>query len=190
MISWSRGFNFFGTYRTASKQHLIVTISQHHSMGIPGVSAVKNPPAMQKTQETKLWSLGQEDPLEEEMATHSSIFAWGIPWTEEPGGLQSTESQRFRHDWATDHTHTRNTRTGTTAFCNWDTPETSTANSHGRYNAQDRTVCSMRFDQIGCQWKRQPSHQLKGLMNKLSFIYLPSNSKVNSSRTAPTLNLK
>ena len=120
-----------------TEQHLnfIVTISQHHSMGIPGVSAVKNPSAMQKTQETKLWSLGQEDPLEEEMATHSSIFAWGIPWTEEPGGLQSIESQRFRHDWATDHTHTSNTRTGTTAFCNWDTPATSTANSHGRYNA-------------------------------------------------------
>ena len=43
-------------------------------------------------------SLGQEDPLEEEMATHSSILAWIIPWTEEPGGLQSTGSQRVRHD--------------------------------------------------------------------------------------------
>ena len=43
-------------------------------------------------------SLGLEDPLEEEMATHSSILAWRIPWTEEPGGLQSTGSQRVRHD--------------------------------------------------------------------------------------------
>ena len=43
-------------------------------------------------------SLGQEDPLEKEMATYSSILAWKIPWTEEPGGLQSTESQRVRHD--------------------------------------------------------------------------------------------
>ena len=43
-------------------------------------------------------SLGWEDPLEKEMATHSSILAWRIPWTEEPGGLQSTGSQRVRHD--------------------------------------------------------------------------------------------
>ena len=43
-------------------------------------------------------SLGQEDPLEEGIATHSSILAWRIPWTEEPGGLQSTESQRVGHD--------------------------------------------------------------------------------------------
>ena len=43
--------------------------------------------------ETWVQSLGQEDPLEKEMATHSSILAWRIPWTEEPGGLQSTESQ-------------------------------------------------------------------------------------------------
>ena len=43
---------------------------------------------MQETQEMQVWSLNQEDPLEEEMATHSSILAWKIPWTEEPGGLQ------------------------------------------------------------------------------------------------------
>ena len=47
-----------------------------------------------------VWSLGWEDPLEEEMATHSSIFAWTIPWTEEPGGLQSIGLQRVRHDWS------------------------------------------------------------------------------------------
>ena len=52
-------------------------------------------------QETWVWSLGQEDALEKEMATHSSILAWRIPWTEEPGGLQSTGSQRVGHDWAT-----------------------------------------------------------------------------------------
>ena len=50
---------------------------------------VKNPPAMQETQETRVQSPGLEDPLEEEMAAHSSILAWRIPWTEEPGGLQS-----------------------------------------------------------------------------------------------------
>ena len=53
----------------------------------PRGSGVKNPPAMQELQEIKVQSLGQEDPLEEAMATHSSILAWRIPWTEEPGGL-------------------------------------------------------------------------------------------------------
>ena len=49
-------------------------------------------------QETQVGSLGWEDPLEKEVATHSSIFAWKIPWTEEPGGLQSTGWQRVGHD--------------------------------------------------------------------------------------------
>ena len=53
---------------------------------------------MQETQETQVRSLGQEDPLEEDMATHSSILAWRIPWTEEPGRLQSMGLQRVRHD--------------------------------------------------------------------------------------------
>ena len=56
---------------------------------------VKNLPAMQEIQ---VRFLGQEDPLEKGMATHSSILAWRILWTEEPGGLQSTGSQRGRHD--------------------------------------------------------------------------------------------
>ena len=56
---------------------------------------VKNLPAMQ---ETWVRSLGQEDLLEKEMATHSSILTWRIPWTEEPGGLESMESQRVGHD--------------------------------------------------------------------------------------------
>ena len=55
---------------------------------------VKHLPAVQ---ETRVPSLGQEDPLEKEMATHSSILAWKIPWMEEPGGLQSMESQRVGH---------------------------------------------------------------------------------------------
>ena len=59
------------------------------------LKTVKNRPA---NQETRVPSLGQEDPLEEGMATHSSILAWRIPWTEEPGGLQSMESQRVGHD--------------------------------------------------------------------------------------------
>ena len=61
-------------------------------------SAVKNPPAMQ---EVCVRSLGQEDLLEKEMATHSSILAWEIPWTEEAGGLQSMGSPKVRHDLVT-----------------------------------------------------------------------------------------
>ena len=56
---------------------------------------VKNPPAMQ---ETWVQSLGEEGPLEKEMTSHSNILAWRIPWTEEPGGLPSMESQRLRHN--------------------------------------------------------------------------------------------
>ena len=61
---------------------------------------VKNPSAMQEMQETWLWSLDQEDPLEEGMATHSSILAWRISWTKDPGVLQSIELQRLGHNWS------------------------------------------------------------------------------------------
>ena len=61
-------------------------------------SVVNNLPAMQKLKETQVRSLGQEDPLEKCMATHSSILAWRIPRTEEPVGLQSMGSQRVGHD--------------------------------------------------------------------------------------------
>ena len=59
---------------------------------------VKSLPAMQ---ETRVRYLGQEDPPEKEMATHSSVPAWKIPWAEEPGGLQFMQLQRVGHDWAT-----------------------------------------------------------------------------------------
>ena len=65
----------------------------------PGGSAVKNPPAMQDLWEMRVWSLGQEDPLEQGMATCSSILAWRIPWREEPGGLQSIGLRRVGHNW-------------------------------------------------------------------------------------------
>ena len=58
-------------------------------------------------QETWVQLLGQEDPMEKEMTTHSSILAWKIPWTEEPGGLQSMGSQRVRHNWMNEHTCTQ-----------------------------------------------------------------------------------
>ena len=63
-------------------------------MGVPGGLVVKNP----EMSETRVQSLGQEDPLEESMANHSRILAWRIPWTEEPGELQSMGSKRVGHD--------------------------------------------------------------------------------------------
>ena len=66
------------------------------NMGLPGVSISK-----ESIWETWIWSMSQEDPLEKEMAIHSLILAWEIPWTEEPGRLQSMGSQRVRHDWVT-----------------------------------------------------------------------------------------
>ena len=71
------------------------------SLGFQGGSAVKNLPAMQETHEMQVQSLGWEDPLEKKMATHSSILAWRIPWTEEPGGPQSTALQRVTQSCAT-----------------------------------------------------------------------------------------
>ena len=61
---------------------------------------VKNPLAMQETQELRVRFLGQEDPWEKGMVTYSSILVWEIPWIEEPGGLQSVGSQRVGHDLA------------------------------------------------------------------------------------------
>ena len=64
-------------------------------LGFPSGSMVKNMPAMQEMQ---VRFLGQEDPLEEDMATHSGILAWRVPWTEQPGGLRSIGLQRVKHD--------------------------------------------------------------------------------------------
>ena len=61
---------------------------------------VKNPLAVQETQEMQVCFLGREDPLKEGIKTHSSILVWEIPWREGPGGLQSIGSQRVGHDWA------------------------------------------------------------------------------------------
>ena len=70
--------------------------------GFPGGPEGNNPPAMQ---ETWVWVLRWEDPLEENVATHSSILAWRISMDRGPGGLQSVGLQRLRHDWATQHTY-------------------------------------------------------------------------------------
>ena len=78
------------------KRKIFIRYITYH-MGFPGGSVVKNLPTMQETQETQVWSLGWEDLLEKETATHSSILAWRIPWTEEPISPQSMGSQRVGH---------------------------------------------------------------------------------------------
>ena len=84
---------------TINHFNYITTLLTHVVCGLLLVAqTVKNPFAMQ---ETHVGSLGQEDPLEKEMASHSSILAWEIPWTEEPGGLQSMGLQRVGHNWTT-----------------------------------------------------------------------------------------
>ena len=70
----------------------------------PGSAVVKNRLPMQKAQEMQVRSLGGKYPEEKKTATHSSILAWEIPWTE-PGGLQSVGSQTVRHNAATEHAH-------------------------------------------------------------------------------------
>ena len=75
-----------------------IEATQCLSLGLPVAQAVKNPPAMR---ETRVPSLSWEHPLEKGMATHSSILAWEIPWTEEPGRLQSLGSKRVRHKGVT-----------------------------------------------------------------------------------------
>ena len=80
---------------------LYLILSVILTVGFLVPQTVKNLPAMQ---EIWVWPLGQENPLEKETATHSSVPAWKIPWTEEPGGLQSMGLQRTEHNWAT-NTH-------------------------------------------------------------------------------------
>ena len=67
-------------------------------MGFPGGASIKSPPTNAGDLRDLSLLLGQEDPLEESMATHSNPLVWRVPWTEEPGGLQSMGSQRIRHD--------------------------------------------------------------------------------------------
>ena len=96
-------YNMYNHYSRKRKNFIAVmflylteiNINLKYSDKLKCIWRLKRLPAMQET-----WarSLGREVPLEKEMATHSSILAWRIPWTEEPGGLQSTGSQRVRHD--------------------------------------------------------------------------------------------
>ena len=94
------GFRFCVFHELFSSAHMLpsqtgLLSGKESALGFPGGSAVKNLPARQEIQAA---SLSREDPLEEGMATHSSILAWRIPWTEAPGGLQSTRLHRVGHD--------------------------------------------------------------------------------------------
>ena len=96
-IKWSEGMPAYFHFTKYTSCSLLFPVSSL-LWGFPDGSVVKNLPAKQE-----MWvrSLGWEDPLEKKMATHSSILAWEIPWTEEPGGLQSIGSQRVGHDLVT-----------------------------------------------------------------------------------------
>ena len=76
------------------------SICSHRKLGFPSDASGKEPSRQFRTHETQIWSLGQEYPLEEGVATHSSILAWKIPWTEKPGVLWSIGWQRVRQDWS------------------------------------------------------------------------------------------
>ena len=81
----------------------LVLIITNSFLGFSGGASHREPPANAGDLRTQVQSLGREDPLEEEMITHSSFLAWRIPWTEEPGGLQSMGLQRVGHNrsnWA------------------------------------------------------------------------------------------
>ena len=79
---------------------ILIYLSPTPHWGFPGGSVVKNPLAIV---EMRVQSLGQEDPLEDEMVTHTSILVWKIPWTEKPGRLQCMELERVGHNWMTEH---------------------------------------------------------------------------------------
>ena len=96
---------------TCMHRHIWNSLMEVNSF--PGGSLVNNPRAMQETQEPWVRSLGWEDPLEEKMAPHSSMLAWRIPWTEEPGGQQSTGSQRVGHHWKIECAHPYRIKVGT-----------------------------------------------------------------------------
>ena len=121
---------------------------------------VKNLPAMQVTQ---VRPLGQEDPLKKGMATHSSVLAWRIPLTEEPGGLQSMGSQRVRHDWVT-NTFTFKARIPSRSECAFDE---SGSEQTSVFSVQGDTQSVLHCPQAtikagGDQSPESPSGQQKG----------------------------
>ena len=105
---------------------------------------------MQKTPETHVRSLGWEDRLEQGMATHSSILAWTIPRTEDPGGLQSTGPQRVGHDWTRTDTH-RWSRTFLPVECVKVENQKHLKKSHKEYNTTER-LSNNRKSSVNHEW--------------------------------------
>ena len=96
LVESKAAWRLWGNRWQSSEQHW----QSLQARNFPVAHTVKNLLAMQ---ETRVQSLGREDPLKKGMTTHSSILTWEIPWREEPGGLQAMGSQRVGHDWATKH---------------------------------------------------------------------------------------
>ena len=137
---------------------------------------VKNLPAMQEAQ---VWPLVREDSLEKGMATHSTILAWRIPWTEEPGGLQPMGLQRVRHDWATNtHKLPFAVRTWTILRGVWGRTDTSICMAESLcYSPEITTISLINYTPI--QNKRlkknpRPSHFAKWTWDRLFSPFIMS----------------
>ena len=128
-----------------------------------------------------VWSLGQEDSLEKQMAIHSSIFAWEIPWTEELGGLQFMESQRVRHGWATKQQTTVNVSLYSgeekeiathSSILAWRIPWTGEPGGPQSVGSQSQTWLSTQQTQSGeCRGKRHPR---PGCIKVFSILEIPN----------------
>ena len=136
---------------------------------------VKNLPAMQETQ---VWSLGWEDCLEKEMAIHSSIVAWRIPWTEEPGGLQSMGSHRVGHDWSdftfTFHFHALEKEMATySSVLAWRIPGTREPGGLPSMGLQSQTRLKRLSSSSSSSrtWKQPRCPSTDGWIKKLWYIY-------------------
>ena len=105
---------------------------------------------MQEMQETQVWSLGQEDPLEVEMATHSSILAWKIPWTEDPDRLQFMGLHRNGHDWATEQVQMCAVSEGFSWWLSGKEPAC-------QYRRRRRCEFNLWVRKIPWRWKWQPT---------------------------------
>ena len=143
-------------------------------IGFPGGTVVKNPPAKQ---EMWVWSLGWEDPLEEEMATHSSMLAWESPWTEEPGGLYSPWGhKRVRYSLATEHSSKQHRKPDTgvntedIVVAKW---TASCAPGVGSLVGEDERCDKQLEFSRGSAWKAYLKIRARGLLLPVRYFRLP-----------------
>ena len=151
-------------------RHNWVTITFTTALkGFPGDLVVRICLPVQEMQETQVQSLGQEDPLVKEIATHSSILGWNIPRTEESGGLQSMGSWRIRHNWVTKHTYTHILNIYSELLCD------------SAWGSQ-RDKCTVMFTEalfsIAKRWK-QPKCPFRG-MDKQSMVLSIQGLRMNT----------